>query len=1159
MEIFSEALELTSAEERAVYLDRICGSNRLLRGRVEGLLRAHVEDDFLEAPAGAPMITVDSRRLAEGPGTVIGPYKLREQIGEGGMGVVYVAEQTQPVRRKVALKIIKPGMDTKHVIARFEAERQALAMMDHPNIAKIHDAGATESGRPFFVMELVRGIPITDFCDREQLPIPKRLELFVLVCRAVQHAHQKGIIHRDLKPSNILVTMIDGAAVPKIIDFGVAKATGQSLTDQTVYTAFTQLVGTPLYMSPEQVELSGVDIDTRSDIYSLGVLLYELLTGMTPFDQDTFRTAAFDEMRRIIREQEPPTPSTRLVSIGNTQVAVSTNRQTDPRKLCRSLRGELDWITMKALEKDRRRRYETAGAFAQDIERFRAHRPVTAGPPSAWYRCHKLARRHRLALAMASIALLSSAIIAGMWTWSVRRLDRANRAIELSRNEVKRQAMEARHHLYAADIRQAYQLMQIGQSPKALELLQRQLPAPGEDDIREFTWYYLMRLADSSQRTLGGFNGAVYHVEFSPHGDLLAAASKDGSVLVWDTTTWRLVRTIVASQTEVNVAAFSPDGKTLATLDDDGYLKLWEIDDGHCRLERQAHKGTAVIAHFTHGGKTLVTGGRADGFVKLWDRHSGALLDSFQAMSPNLESAVLSPEGSILATAGSEQTRLWDLSHRTNIASLPSKGAQGVAFSHDGKLLATAHEEGRTVRLWDATTGKCRRVLAEHAQGVFAVAFSRDDRMVISAGDDAAIRFWNTATGNPVGTLLGHRDRIWCVSLSPDGSTLATASSDGTVKLWDARPPTYDQPVWQGSLGDRGQVAFTPDGRMLIVAMAVGRVLPDSTGVLDYSDADLEFIGFDPRTRSEQFHRVVRVGKRLETVSLTSDGAIAVACPLGGNVITTWDVGTGKQLTSIDYVLPNLNASAWRRTLAVKRPNRPIELVDAATGKTSRIWEGTDFLSTRTLSPMGHLSAAVVIHREDQVVIWDLAANRALSKRRIDVPLNLIAFSPDGKVLCASYRGTIQLLEVSTLEPIGSLPGHADEVGLVAFSPDGKTLVSSCRDGIVKFWDLRSRVELLELANRFQGIGKLSFSSAGNALAIYDAGAEKVYLLSAAVEDVTSEATSTTAADFRSGRPSAAAPHEQPDSAPTRAGPAHGVDPARQKKEDNPTRRSMSR
>ena len=347
-------MERESPEARAAYLDEVCGSDLDLRRRVERLLDAQPKvGSFLDSPAAGPTMNLLPTEAMEGPGTVIGPYKLLEQIGEGGMGIVYMAEQTQPVRRKVALKIIKPGMDTRQVIARFEAERQALAMMDHPNIAKVLDAGATESGRPYFVMELVRGIPITEYCDQHRLPIHKRLDLFMQVCQAVQHAHQKGIIHRDIKPTNVLVTALDGVPLPRVIDFGIAKATGQSLTDKTLFTGFAQLIGTPLYMSPEQAELSAVDIDTRSDIYSLGVLLYELLTGTTPFDQDTFRTAALDEVRRIIREDEPPKPSTRLSALGATLTTVSENRQTDARMLSRSLRGELDWIVMKALEKDR--------------------------------------------------------------------------------------------------------------------------------------------------------------------------------------------------------------------------------------------------------------------------------------------------------------------------------------------------------------------------------------------------------------------------------------------------------------------------------------------------------------------------------------------------------------------------------------------------------------------------------------------------------------------------------------------------------------------------------------------------------------------------------------------------------------------------------------
>ncbi len=360
-------MEIPSPDDRRTYLDEACRGNAQLRDDVEALLTAGEQaGSFLESPASGVTAAVDSSELSEQPGSVIGPYKLLEQIGEGGMGVVFMAEQQEPVRRKVALKVIKPGMDTRQVIARFEAERQALAVMDHPSIARVLDAGATDSGRPYFVMELVRGVPITTYCDENNLPVRERLELFASVCQAIQHAHTKGIIHRDIKPTNVLVTRQDGRPVVKVIDFGVAKAMGQQLTEKTLFTNFAQMIGTPLYMSPEQAEQSGVDIDTRSDIYSLGVLLYELLTGSTPVDEEQMKKAAFDEIRRIIREDEPQTPSARI-SGSNTLPAIAAHRHIEPARLSRLVRGELDWIVMKALEKDRNRRYETANAFAADL------------------------------------------------------------------------------------------------------------------------------------------------------------------------------------------------------------------------------------------------------------------------------------------------------------------------------------------------------------------------------------------------------------------------------------------------------------------------------------------------------------------------------------------------------------------------------------------------------------------------------------------------------------------------------------------------------------------------------------------------------------------------------------------------------------------------
>jgi serine/threonine protein kinase/tetratricopeptide (TPR) repeat protein len=418
-EIFLKVLDLSSATEREAYLEQACGHDAEKRAKVEALLKSHRADSFLEQPAVQVLQTAAAAGTpSEGPGTVIDKYKLLEKLGEGGFGVVYMAEQTQPVKRRVALKIIKVGMDTREVVGRFEAERQALALMDHANIAKVLDGGATETGRPYFVMELVRGTKLTDYCDEKNLPTQERLGLFIQVCQAVQHAHQKGIIHRDLKPSNILVTVNDGVAVPKIIDFGIAKATQMELSDKTVFTRFLQFLGTPAYMSPEQADLTSVDIDTRSDIYSLGVLLYELLTGKTPFDSKELLQAGLEAMRRTICEKEPVRPSTRLSTLGADELTTTAKRRSlEPPKLISLLRGDLDWIAMKCLEKDRARRYETANGLARDIERHLGNEPVVARPASAVYRFQKLVRRNRVLFAATGAFVLALVFGMGLSTW----------------------------------------------------------------------------------------------------------------------------------------------------------------------------------------------------------------------------------------------------------------------------------------------------------------------------------------------------------------------------------------------------------------------------------------------------------------------------------------------------------------------------------------------------------------------------------------------------------------------------------------------------------------------------------------------------------------------------------------------------------------------
>ncbi len=475
-EIYSEALELESAEERSAYIKDICGNDQVLRADVESLLSAHLKaDGFLSQaiPNSQTQIMLPS---PESPGTMIGPYKIREQLGEGGMGVVYVADQTEPVRRRVALKVIKPGMDSKEIIGRFQAERQTLAMMSHPNIAKVLDGGTTENGRPYFVMELVKGIPITEFCDQQKLSIRERLELFTTACQAVQHAHMKGIIHRDLKPSNVMVELHDVVAVPKVIDFGISKATNQQMTQQTVYTQFSQLVGTPLYMSPEQAQVSGIDIDTRSDVYSLGVMLYELLTGVTPFDKSTLSSVGVDEMRRIIREDEPPRPSNRISTIEHQQIStISESRQTIPREMSLSMQRELDWIVMKALEKDRTRRYESANSLAADIQRYLDDEPVEACPPTVKYRLTKYAKRHKGLLTTATVMALTLLVATGVSVSYAVQADQERQQAGIARDDADEEKNKALAAKQLADQRLNQSRLDFDRALKALDVVVEQL------------------------------------------------------------------------------------------------------------------------------------------------------------------------------------------------------------------------------------------------------------------------------------------------------------------------------------------------------------------------------------------------------------------------------------------------------------------------------------------------------------------------------------------------------------------------------------------------------------------------------------------------------------------------------------------------------------
>src|ERR1019366_1265967 len=730
--LFQAAAQLSGAE-RAAFLNGACLGDAALRQRLEALLAANdSKDSFLEPEAPQPRREpVKTMKLEldnqpdEAVGQKIGRYKIMERVGEGGCGVVYVAEQTEPVRRRVALKVIKLGMDTKQVVARFEAERQALAMMDHPNIAKVLDAGATDTGRPYFVMELVRGIRITDYCDQASLSTKERLELFIKVCQAIQHAHQKGLIHRDIKPSNILVTLHDGMPVPKVIDFGIAKATEGRLTDATVYTQSHQFIGTPAYMSPEQAEMSGLDIDTRSDIYSLGVLLYELLAGSTPFDANELMASGIDAMRKTIREKEPVRPSTRFATLKGEQLTTTAKRRSaDKAKLLHQRKGDLDWIVMKCLEKDRTRRYETANGLAFDLKRHLNNEPVLARPPGAAYKFQKAFRRNKLAftagIAIAAVLLLG--IIVSTWqsVLATRAKQQAQaaqaqeavqreKAVEAQANETKlreqAQAAElaARQRAYASDMNVAKQTLAGSNLGRAQDLLNRQRPQPGQKDLRGWEWRYLWAQTHSDALFTLCQKSEIESLAASANGDWLAIglAHKDG-LIVYDLQTRQEVAHLAAGEGGVR-AAFSPvasllaftSSSFLASGKEQDTLRLWNAATRQVVAEFPLDTTCSGLA-FAQDGRTMVTS-TGLGHITLWRIPEGIKLASYPSeqtlgMDPATDFGATSDLGLAAYGTRSGRVHMMDLHGGKELWSAVASKLYitALAFSPDGKTLASA-------------------------------------------------------------------------------------------------------------------------------------------------------------------------------------------------------------------------------------------------------------------------------------------------------------------------------------------------------------------------------------------------------------------------------------------------------------------------------------
>jgi WD40 repeat protein/serine/threonine protein kinase/tetratricopeptide (TPR) repeat protein len=1021
----------------------MCKDDPALRSRIEALLAAHHEaGDLLERPAAPPTAAVEPSAPGEASGTLIGPYKLLERIGEGGMGEVWMAEQREPMQRKVALKIIKAGMDTCQVVARFEAERQALALMDHANIAKVLDAGATDSGRPYFVMELVKGTPITTYCDQHRLTLRERLELFLPVCQAIQHAHQKGIIHRDIKPSNVLIAPYDGRPVPKIIDFGVAKAIGQRLTERTLYTGFGTVVGTLEYMSPEQAELNNQDIDTRSDIYTLGVLLYELLTGTTPLSHERVTHAALVEMLRAIREEEPPRPSTRLSDSKETLVSIAAQRHTEPARLPKLVRGELDWIVMKSLEKDRRRRYETPNGLAADLRHYLNHEPVEAGPPSAWYRLRKSARRNRAVLATATVvatALVAVAVISVMYAAGQVK---ANREISGLAGRLQTSLAESNRLLAIRNFdrgRAACEQGEIG--PGMLWMIECWRSAVAADDP---AWQHAARASLAAWRphyprlkAVLSHRKPVGGAAFSPDSRAVISGSHDGTAQLWDAASGKRIGPSLQVSGQYFSATFSPDGRKVLTVTQGHTPRLWDATTGTpldvpLRLPPQVW---ILAAALQSEGKIVLAGyeDNADNIWRLWDASTGQPIGPPQTHHGDIY-PVFSPDGRIILTPSDDGTaQFWDAATGQHIAP-PLKrpgGFRCAAFSPNGKTIASGSRDG-TARLWDAVTRGPIGPPMRHESEVRFVAFSPNGKTLLTGSLDKEARLWDAATGQFIG-LLPHQAGISAVAFSPDGKTILTDSLDGTVRLWDANP---GQPV--------GQVLEIPSTDRLA---ADGGLSPEGKVLLSVP-------------REPNYQRYVQLW------DATTRQPIGTRLPQHGGNLEVWFSLDGKVLLTTEA---NQTARLW----------------DAATGAAlGPAWPIPSPIQGARLSPNG--KAVLFAGRDQTVWICDGATGSVRGRTpALGGMAYGLEFSPDGKTIFTGLdNGEVRLWDAATLTPLGDPIPNPGGIGKGLFSHDSKSLLITCEDGSVWLWDLATRKLLIPAIRGHQGpVYVVAFSPDGKTLA----------------------------------------------------------------------------